>query len=52
MTKLRWAHCGDHFTLEPQVPNQAYCSKPFCQKKRRRQWHMSKLQSDRYYKLN
>ena len=52
MTKLRCAHCGVRFTPAPQVPNQAYCSKPVCQKERRRQWHKSKLQSDPDYKDN
>ncbi len=52
MTKLRCAHCGIRFTPAPQVPNQAYCSKPDCQKERRRQWQKSKLQSDPDYRDN
>lgn len=52
MTKLRCAHCGIRFTPAPQVPNQAYCSKPVCQKERRRQWQKSKLQSDPDYRDN
>lgn len=52
MTKLRCAHCGVRFTPAPQVPNQAYCSKPVCQKERRRQWQKSKLQSDPDYRDN
>jgi hypothetical protein len=52
MTKLRCLHCGTSFTPVPQVPNQAYCSKPDCQKKRRRQWQKNKLQSDPDYREN
>jgi hypothetical protein len=52
MTKLRCAHCGVRFTPAPQVTNQAYCSKPDCQKERRRQWQKSKLQSDPDYRDN
>jgi hypothetical protein len=52
MAKLRCTHCGTRFTPAPQVPNQAYCSKPDCQKERRRQWQKSKLQSDPDYRDN
>ena len=52
MTKLRCVHCGARFIPAPQVPNQAYCSKPNCQKERRRQWHKNKLQSDPDYRDN
>jgi len=52
MTKLRCAHCGARFLPAPQVPNQAYCSKPGCQKERRRQWQKSKLQTDPDYRDN
>lgn len=52
MTKLRCVYCGTGFTPVPQVPNQAYCSKPDCQKERRRQWQKNKLQSDPDYRDN
>lgn len=52
MTKLRCAHCGARFIPAPQVPNQAYCSKPDCQKERRRRWQKSKRQSDPDYRDN
>lgn len=52
MTKLSCIHCGARFLPVPQVPNQTYCSKPDCQKERRRQWQKSKRQSDPDYRDN
>ncbi len=52
MTKLSCVHSGARFLPLPQVPNQAYCSKPDCQKERRRQWQKSKRQSDPDYRDN
>ncbi len=52
MTKFRCVNCGARFTPAPQVPNQAYCSKPECQKERRRQWQKNKLKSDPDYRDN
>ncbi len=52
MTKLHCQHCGNGFTPLPQVPNQAYCSSPDCQKQRRSQWQKRKLQSDPDYREN
>ncbi len=52
MTKLRCIHCGIRFTPAPQVPKQTYCSKPDCQKERRRKWQKSKLKSDPDYRDN
>ena len=52
MTKLRCAHCNDLFTPAPQVPKQTYCSKPKCQKERRKQWQKNRLQSDPDYRAN
>ena len=52
MQKLRCVHCNDLFTLAPQVPKQAYCSKPKCQKERRKQWQKNRLQSDPDYRDN
>ena len=51
MTK-RCAHCGQPFEPRPQVPDQAYCSAPDCQRARKRQWQRSKLQSDPDYRIN
>ncbi|MDR1661553.1 MAG: hypothetical protein LBR95_03895, partial [Azoarcus sp.] len=42
----RCACCGKLFAPRPQVPDQAYCSAPDCQRARKRQWQRAKLQSD------
>jgi hypothetical protein len=52
MQRLRCAHCNDLFTPAPQVPKQTYCSKPNCQKERRKQWQKKRLQSDPDYRAN
>lgn len=52
MQRLRCAHCNDLFTPAPQVPKQTYCSKPNCQKERRKQWQKNRLQSDPDYRAN
>jgi len=52
MQRLRCAHCNDLFTPAPQVPKQTYCSKPNCQKERRKQWQRNRLQSDPDYRAN
>jgi len=52
MQRLRCAHCNDLFTPAPQVPKQTYCSKPKCQKERRKQWQKNRLQSDPDYRDN
>lgn len=46
------AHCGQPFQPRPQVPDQAYCSAPGCQRARKRQWQRAKLQSDSDYRHN
>ena len=51
MTK-RCAHCGQPFEPRPQVPDQAFCSAPGCQRARKRQWQRFKLQSDPDYRIN
>ncbi len=38
--------CGKPFEPRPQVPDQAFCSSPNCQRARKRQWQRAKLQSD------
>ena len=52
MQRLRCANCNDLLTPTPQVPKQTYCSKPNCQKARRKQWQKNRLQSDPDYKAN
>lgn len=51
MTRL-CACCGKPFEPRPQVPDQAYCSAPDCQRARKRQWQRAKLQSDPDYRIN
>ena len=46
------ACCGEPFLPRPQVPDQAYCSAPDCQRARKRQWQRAKLQSDPDYRIN
>ncbi len=48
----RCACCGEPFEPRPQVPGQAYCSSPDCQRARKRQWQRAKLQSDPDYRHN
>lgn len=45
-------HCGEGFQPRPQNPNQQYCSKPECQKARKRHWQRQKLQNDPEYREN
>lgn len=51
MTK-RCACCGRTFEPRPQVPDQAYCPSPECQRARKRQWQRNKLKSDPDYRIN
>lgn len=51
MTK-RCECCGQPFEPRPQVPDQAYCSSPNCQRARKRQWQRQKLGSDPDYRSN
>jgi predicted nucleic acid-binding Zn ribbon protein len=46
------ACCGKPFEPRPQVPDQAYCSEPDCQRTRKRQWQRAKIQSDPDYRIN
>ena len=51
MTK-RCACCGQPFEPRPQVPDQAFCSSPDCQRARKRQWQRDKIKSDPDYRIN
>jgi len=51
MTK-RCACCDQPFEPRPQVPDQAFCSSPDCQRARKRQWQRDKLKSDADYRRN
>jgi hypothetical protein len=44
--------CGRLFRPHPQVPDQAYCSAPECQRERRRRWQQQKRQDDPHYRQN
>ena len=46
------AACGDEFTRRRNVPDQQYCSKPECQRERRRRWQRDKLKQDPDYRAN
>jgi hypothetical protein len=52
---MQWqqcAACGASFLPRPQVPEQHYCSKPKCQRERRRRWKHGKRQTDPDYRDN
>lgn len=44
--------CGETFQHRPQVPDQAFCSLPDCQRARKRLWQRDKLQTDPDYRIN
>lgn len=46
------AGCSKTFEPRPQVPDQAYCSSPECQRARKRQWQKDKLRTDSDYQAN
>ncbi len=52
MTTRSCKSCGKEFHPRPQNPNQLFCSKPECQRERKRLWQMAKLQSDPDYREN
>lgn len=52
MMPKRCVCCGQPFEPRPQVPDQAFCSAPDCQRARKRQWQRDKLQSDPDYRSN
>jgi hypothetical protein len=52
MRGKRCAACDDPFTPRRNVPNQAFCSKPECQRERRRRWQREKLKQDPDYRAN
>jgi hypothetical protein len=52
MMPKRCVCCGQPFEPRPQVPGQAFCSTPDCQRARKRQWQRDKLQSDPDYQSN
>ena len=49
MTDRRYRYCQQLFQLSRYHPNQLTCSRPDCQRQRRREYHRRKLQSDAEY---
>jgi len=52
MSGKRCAACDERFTPCRHVPDQQYCSKPECQRERRRRWQREKLSRDSDYRAN
>ena len=52
MERIRCAACEDLFTRRRNVPDQQFCSKPECQRERRRRWQRQKLKEDPDYRAN
>ncbi len=52
MVKRRCAACDGLFTPRRNVPHQRYCSKPACQRARRRRWQRDKRRQDADYRAN
>jgi hypothetical protein len=52
MDRGRCAGCGDRCTPRRNVAAQRYCSKPECQRQRRRRWQRQKLSEDPDYRAN
>lgn len=52
MDRRRCAACGERFSPCRHVPGQRYCSKPWCQRERRRRWQREKLRQDPDYQAN
>lgn len=52
MPNKHCACCGQAFEARLQVPGQAFCSAPACQRARKSQWQRAKIQSDKDYQVN
>ena len=52
MCQRRCTACDDLFIPRKNVPNQSFCSKPQCQRERRRRWQKQKLKADADYRAN
>jgi hypothetical protein len=48
----RCLSCGERFSPRPQNRGQQYCSKPACQRDRRRRWQSAKQRTDADYRDN
>ena len=52
MCRKRCEACDEWFTPRRNVPDQTYCSKPQCQRERRRRWQREKIKQDPDYRAN
>jgi hypothetical protein len=52
MAKRRCVGCARSFEPRRHVPHQRYCSRPECQRARRRCWQREKLAADADYRAN
>lgn len=52
MRQVRCAACEVPFTPQKHVPHQRFCSKPACQRERRRRWQRQKRKDDADYRAN
>lgn len=50
--KCAGSNCGEWFEPDRRVKNQQYCSRPACQRERKKLWHRRKLCRDVGYRLN
>lgn len=50
MASRRCPICGRQFVPRPQVQHQQICSRPACQRERKRRWQQAKRQTDPTYK--
>jgi hypothetical protein len=44
--------CGRSFIRSPRHPDQSYCSRAECQRKRKARWQKQKMTTDEHYRLN
>lgn len=52
MGSKRCLACADLFTASTRVPEQSYCSRPECQRERKRLWQREKRKVDDDYRAN
>jgi hypothetical protein len=52
VSRKRCVACGELFNPCRNVPSQTFCSKPECQRERRRRWQRDKLKQDTDYQAN
>jgi hypothetical protein len=52
IAERRCCCCGQDFRPRPQNPSQTYCSRPSCQRERKRAWQRRKRAEDPDYRAN